>query len=126
MVAGLVPFYEPQVSAEARYNGDGKGLAEEFEALNEIAAAAGLRPLRDFAENEFEAYVDGEGSPELPYHPICEGLSTVEGLLREIRTRAGSASRLSDPDYTLEELDELARSLRAAEPSGARFCLFFM
>ena len=126
MGVGLVPFYEPQVSEEALYNGDGKGLAVEFEALNEIAAAAGLRPLRDFAENASEEYVEGTGSPEVTYHPISEGLATVDGLLLAIRSTHDKASRLSDPEYALEELEELARSLRAAESSGARFCLFYM
>jgi hypothetical protein len=126
MGVGVVPFYEPQVPEEAQYNGDGKGLAEEFEALNEIAAEAGLRPLRDFAENEFEEYVGGKGLPQLTYHPIIDGLATIEGLVRAISLKPDIASKLSDPDYTLEELKELARSLRAAQPSGARFCLFFM
>jgi hypothetical protein len=50
----------------------------------------------------------------------------VDGLLWEIQSKPDVASRLSDPEYTLEELMELAGSLRAAQASGARFCLLFM
>jgi len=126
MGVGIVPFYEPQVSDDAQFNGDGKGLAKDFDILNEVAIAAGLRPLRDFAENEFEEYADETGSFELTYHPIGKGLATVEGLMKEIRSKPDVATKLSDPDYALEELEELARSLRVAERSGARFCFFFM
>jgi hypothetical protein len=128
MGVGVVPVYEPEVPPEAVYHGDGKGLAEEFETLNTLAAAAGLRSLRDFAEDEFaefEKLADAAGSPELRYHPVGAGLATVDGLIREIRSNPEVASKLSNPDYTLEELEELARSLRAAEASGAQFCLFF-
>ena len=126
MGVGLVPFYEPQVSQEAQYNGDGKGLVVEFAALNEIAVAADLRPLSDFAANEFEACADDTEPPELTYHPIREGLPVVEGLLRAIRSKASVAEKLTDAEYTLEELEELARSFRAAEAEGVRFCLVFM
>jgi hypothetical protein len=106
--------------------GTGKAWLHEFETLNEIAAAAELRPLRDFAENELDMDDDGLGSSESTYHPVSEGLPTVEGLVREIQAKPDVASKLSDPDYTLEELEELARSLRAAEARGARFRLFFL
>jgi hypothetical protein len=130
MGVGLVPFYEPEVLEEARYNGDGKRLAMEYTTLNDIAVKAGLRPLSQFAQGEFEDYSDDATEPsktaELIYHPANEGLSVVEGLIREIRSSPTFASRLDDSAFTLEELEELARSLRAAEQSGARFCLYFM
>ena len=126
MGAGVVPVYETQISDEAQFNGDGKGLAEDFSILNELASAAGLRPLGDFAQNEFEEYVDGTSSLDLTYHPISEALATVVGLMEQIRSKPDAASKLSDPEYTFEELEELARSLRDVESSGTRFCLFFM
>jgi len=122
MGVGLVPFYEPPSRDDALYNGDGKGLAEEFDRLNEIAAAAALRPLSDFAGQ----YGEDEEPSELRYHPINEGLVTVEGLIKVIQSSPHIAASLSDCKYTLEELDELARSLRAAAAEGANFCLVFM
>jgi len=54
---GLVPFYYPQVPDSALYEGDGKGLAQEFGVLEAFAADAGLPPLSQFAN---EGLLDGE------------------------------------------------------------------
>lgn len=129
MGVGLVPFYEPLVPEEATYNGDGKGLADEFETLNGIAARAGLPPLSQFVsgDGDFDEFDEEAAEPtELTYHPIPDGLRAVEGLLREIGSNPKAASRLSDAACTIEELEELARSLKAANEFDARFCLFFM
>ena len=130
MADGLIPVYEPQILEEGRFNGDGKSLAEEYETLNEIAVEAGLQPLSEFAEGDVEDWPDDATEPpprfEPAFHPASEGLSVVEGLLRTIRASPAVASRLADAAYTLEELEELARSLRAAQKSGARFNFAFM
>jgi hypothetical protein len=48
MGVGLVPFYDPEVPASVRYDGDGKGLAQEFEVLERIATDTGFLPLSQF------------------------------------------------------------------------------
>jgi hypothetical protein len=68
---------------------------------------------------------NGQGGTELTYHAIGDVSPTVERLMHEIRGNPQLASQLSDPAYTLEELEELARSLRAAAALGARVCLTF-
>ena len=128
MGVGLVPFYHPQVPASAMYDGDGKGLAQEFPVLESIATNSGLPPLSKFADeglldDEFDA---AQGGTDLTYRAIGDVLPTVEGLIREIRAKPQLASQLMNPAYTLEELDELARSLRAAAAASSRVCLVFI
>jgi hypothetical protein len=126
MGVGLVPFYEPRVPDAATYNGDGKGLAQEFDVLEQIAADAGLRPLSEFASDAILDAEDPDGQGgDLSYHAIQDVMPTVDGLVREIRENPDIASQLSDPAYTLEELGELTRSLRAAAALGARVALTF-
>ena len=133
MGVGLVPVYDGDVPKQARYMGDGKGLAREYEVLNGISARADLPPLGQFVSGDDRYYEHEFGDdraswpavPELTYHPSGEGVRAVEGLLREIGSNAESASLLADPAYTVEELEELARSLRAADEAGVRFCLSF-
>jgi hypothetical protein len=96
MGVGLVPFYDPQVPTSALYDGDGKGLAEEFPVLESIAADAGLPPLSHFADegmedDEFDA---SQGGTDLTYRAILDVLPIVEGLIREIRTKPQLASQL--------------------------------
>jgi hypothetical protein len=134
MGVGLVPLYDPKAPKESQYNGDGKGLADEYATLNKIALEAGLRPLSHFADNpdvRNEDYteqgdIDAPRTAQLTYYAIDDALPTVEGLIREIRSRPGVAARLADTKYTLEELEELARSLREAKRGGSRFCFFFV
>lgn len=62
MGVGLVPFYDPQVTHSASYNGDGKGLAKEFAVLERIASEAGQAPLSHFAS---DALLEGESGTQL-------------------------------------------------------------
>jgi hypothetical protein len=134
MGVGLIPLYEPQVAKEAQFDGDGKGLADEYATLNKIAVEAGLHPLSRFSSNPDGTYEDHSSqeagalpaTAQITYYAIDEGLRTVEGLIQEIRSAPKVATRLSDSAYTLDELEELARSLREAKRGGSRFCLFFM
>jgi hypothetical protein len=137
MGTGLVPHYDKKVPPKVEYEGDGKGIANEYENFEALATELAITPLSSyifFDPTEFEdienpdeiSDEEEEGTKtEIDYFPISEGISTVEALLAAIKSNKDIASRFSEPDYTIEELSELVRSLRAAQALDAKFCLMF-
>ena len=127
MGVGLVPFYDLELPENATYQGDGKGLAEELDVFERIATGSGFTPLSAFTSDALlEAESDEpQTDPNYPHYAIEDVLPTVQALAEEIRGKPHLASALTDAASTLEELDELARSLTVAAAQGARVCLMF-
>ncbi|HEY0007216.1 MAG TPA: hypothetical protein VGB55_00705 [Tepidisphaeraceae bacterium] len=127
MSVGLVPFYDLELPQNATYQGDGKGLAEELDFFDRIAVDSGFTPLSAFTSDALLEAESGDPQtdPNYPHYAIEDVLRTVQVLAEAIRGKPHLASALTEARYTLEELDELARSLTVAAAQGARVCLMF-
>ena len=130
MGVGIFPVFEPPVPG-ADFDGDGKLLVRESAKLDRIAISQGLKRLSAFGDNR-EVPEGFRGDPEEldeilgpwdEWFPVTEGLRTVEGLIRIIRSSSKTAAKLDDPVGVLEELEELARCLRMAKKEDSQFRL---
>lgn len=130
MGIGLVPVFKPCLRA-VQYDCEGVSLLHEYETLDRLALAKGLTPLSGFGDNRSVPEGFDGGPDELDellgpwdeWFPASEGLRTVEGLVETIKSNPKAIRKLKEPEYVLEELEELARCLRIAEKKKAQFRL---
>ena len=111
---------------------NGRALARNEDALEQLARSIQLRPLIDFFsadQNSMALLIEeGAGDPELldklpppQWFRPEDGLACIDGLLRHLRlapTELGSES-----DLIREELEEYATVLRKTAERGLRWHL---
>jgi hypothetical protein len=130
MGVGIYPVFNPPVPG-AGLASDGKLLARNFEALDAIAAAAGLPTFSSFGDNRpipagFEGdpdELDDALGPFNEWFPAADGLRVVEGVSAAISSGAAGVQSLRSRDQVVGELRDLAACLRPAAERGARFRL---
>ncbi len=93
MGIGCFPVYDIDLP-EAEYDGDGKGLAAEFENLDAIANQVGVTPLSEYCGGDANGvleFVDEipEGIEDMiesgSFYEPAEGLKSVRSLIVAIR-----------------------------------------
>ena len=130
----LRPVFQPTLGGVV-YMAEGKAVVDDLEALEEIAAKRGIKPLSAFMDprqppEDFEPGEDFDGDPETyldlacgpwtDWFPSRDGLRTVRGLLDALQDDATLES-LSDPETVVQDLEELARCLETAVSRKAKF-----
>ena len=131
MSLGLVPIFSP--AGAGAFDGLGEALAQDLEALEELAYSAGLTPLSAFADQR-DVPEDFEGAPEelddllgpcTDWFDPALAADAMDALRAAIDSRAGRAIEFEESEGVIEELEALAACLRRAALSGAQFRLVF-
>jgi hypothetical protein len=127
MGIGICPVFNPRV-ASTHFTCEGRILLCQFEALDAIAIGVGLPPFSSFGDNR-EVPEGFEGSPDElnnllgpwnEWFSIAEGLKVVNGII-QAATIGSWREILDEPERVVEELEELARTLRIAQATGTTF-----
>lgn len=131
MSLGLIPIFSPEGAGS--FEGLGEALAQDLEALEELAYSAGLTPLSAFADQR-DIPEDFAGDPEeldellgpcTDWFDSALGADAVDALRAGIDSRAGRAIAFEESEGVVEELTALAACLRRAALGGAKFRLVF-
>jgi hypothetical protein len=111
----IVPYFARELD---KYGGKtsiafalGRALFLEIGALDQLAAARGVRPLSAFG------FPDDYYGQEVHWHPASEGLRSVKALQEGLGTLQLARSGLA------HDLEGLASVLSNAAESGVDFCL---
>ena len=130
MGVGIFPVFKPNVP-QATFNTDGKVLAAEFGALDDLAGELGLpsfssfgdnRPFPDDFDGDPEDYFD-ELEPFDEWFAASQGISVFSALAESIGTDTSAAALFRDPEDVLFELQCLVSCLQVAQEQGASFHL---
>lgn len=104
---------EPRSGSQARDGRTLKLALTRFGAeLDELARNLGVEPLSRFMDFGYDSTITR--------HEPAHGVATLDALLKGFSQHASS---FVEPDAVREALEELRADLKAAEASGARFCL---
>ncbi|WP_018607694.1 hypothetical protein [Uliginosibacterium gangwonense] len=131
MSLAIYPVFEQPLETDEFDPGLGEALAANIEVLEEIADDADLVSLSVLADSR-EVPVDFDGDsdelidllgPSTEWNDAGEGLIVVLALLNHLKTTPDAAAELSGGEGVIEELEELARILQAADAEGVRFRL---
>jgi len=131
MSLAIYPVFEQPLETDEFDPSLGEALAENIEVLEELADEADLVSLSVLADSR-EVPVDFEGDadelmdmfgPSTEWNDAGEGLIVVQALLSHLRASPEALAQLSGADAVIEELEELARILQAADAEGVRFRL---
>lgn len=130
MSLGIYPVFTPKLRG-TKLDVLGEVLARNFQALDEIAGTAKLKPLTAFADNR--SIPEGfDGDPDelaeilgewTEWFDPADGESVIQALTDHIKASPKAAKRLDDAIGLTEELQALARVLAVAEIEGIRFRL---
>jgi hypothetical protein len=131
MSLGIHPVFDPKLHG-IRFESLGEVLANNFEVLDDIAAANKLTPLTAFADTR--EVPDGfDGTPDdledtlgpwTEWFDPAEGRSAIQALLDYINANPEEVSNASiRRDQLIEELEELARVSAVAASRNVRFRL---
>jgi hypothetical protein len=130
MSLGIYPEFQSELTG-AKFEALGETLASNFEKLDKIAHAAKLTPLTAFADNR-PIPDDFEGDPDdladvmgvwTEWFDPAEGHAAIQALAEYVKGNAKVAKRLDDVGGVVEELQELARVIKAAAVQNIRFRL---
>ena len=117
MSLGLVPIFSPD--GAGAFEGLGEALAQDLEALEELAYSAGLTPLSAFADQR-DIPEDFAGDPEeldellgpcADWFDPALGADAVDALRASIDSRKGRAIEFDESEGVIEELTALAACL---------------
>jgi hypothetical protein len=130
MCLGIYPVFEPAIR-DAKFNALGEILVVNLETLDDIAAAARLKPLASFGDAR-EIPADFDGSPDelddllgpwTEWFDAEDGRAAIQALVDYIKKTRKAAQQLDDPPAVVEELEELVRVLAIAARQGVKFRL---
>ena len=130
MGVGIFPVFNPNV-ANAEFDTDGKVLASEFEALDELSTTLGIRLFSSFGDNR--PVPDGfDGDPDELYdvmgefdewYSASDGIAAFSALAKTIRDDQIAAKLFREPEFVIDELKCLVSCLKVAESAKANFHL---
>jgi hypothetical protein len=109
----IVPYF-PEKSEGPDTFFSGWAIARNCLRLDQLAEAAGVRPLSSFG------FEDALYDRSQDWHPTADGLATCEALLAAVRA---SPESMSAPEPLLEELEKLRDRLMEANRANIPFCL---
>ena len=122
MEFSIVPVFSP--TPDRRVSPcEGTRILTSLEALDEVAAVNGLRPLSSFTDNR-EVPEDFHGTTSeldailgewAEWFEIEDGLAVVGDLIHALESDPANRSLLPEPARTKHELRELERCLERAE-----------
>jgi hypothetical protein len=123
--AALFVVLDPQIPGFDPFL-NGKTLAKELDALDELALRLGVRALAEFVSmNEGTAmnFLDeGDPIPPAVWFAPEEGLATVRSFRAHLMAEHPHPA-VADPARALDDLGDLERILAAASEHGARWHL---
>jgi len=130
MSLGIYPVFQPELTG-TKYDVLGERLAANFMVLDKIARAARLKPFTAFGDNR-PIPKDFDGDPDdlvevmgewTEWFEPAEGQAAMQALADHIKASPKAAQRLDESAGVVEELEEMARVLRAAASEVIRFRL---
>lgn len=129
MSLGLIPIFLGKTAAKFRALGE--VLAHELDALEQVAAKAGIVPLSAFTDQR-QIPVDFDGDPEeledilgpcTDWFDAATGADAVGHLIRAIERDESSSVPFVDRTAVLEELALLKSCLQTAAAGHTKFRL---
>jgi hypothetical protein len=124
------PVVRPELQ-DVKFETGGEVLFANYEALDKIARTAKLTSLMNFADNR-PVPEDFDGDPDeldevmgewTEWFDPVKGRVAMQALADYIKSNSKAAKRFDDPQYVVNELQDIARILVAAEKKGAKFRL---
>jgi len=129
MGLGLVPIFLGK--RPAAFKALGEVLAQELDALEQIAADRGLTPLSTFSDQR-QVPDDFDGAPEdlddligpcTDWFDPAIGAAAVARLIDVLRAPSVAANGLAERDAVIEELTALKACLEKARHTDTKFRL---
>ncbi len=127
----ILPYFQ-KISGVERGSGDkglggfdtylhGYAVARNCQALDTLAAELNLRLLSDFGFN------DDHRGEEPTWHPAEAGLSTITGLLQELRRKDESREKsMDEAGEVIADLERIEVALYRARDKRVPFCFILL